>query len=49
MKGLLFEVPATDPATYASLALAVAAIAALASYVPARRAASASPADALRS
>ena len=49
MKGLLFEVPATDPATYATLALAVAAIVALASYAPARRAASANPAEALRS
>ena len=48
LKGLLFGVPATDPATYAALAIAVAALVTLASYAPARRAASIAPADALR-
>jgi putative ABC transport system permease protein len=49
MKGLLFEVPATDPATYIALAAAVAALVAVASYWPARRAASVNPAESLRS
>jgi putative ABC transport system permease protein len=48
MKGLLFEVPATDATTYATLALGVGVLVALASYAPARRAASVNPADALR-
>jgi predicted permease len=48
LDGLLFEVPATDPATYAALAAAVAGLAGLASYAPARRAATIEPADALR-
>ena len=48
MKGLLFEVPATDAATYVTLALAVGLLVTLASYAPARRAASVNPADALR-
>lgn len=49
MKGLLFEVPPTDPPTYMALAAAVAALVALASYWPARRAASVNPAESLRS
>ena len=48
MQGLLFEVPATDAPTYVSLALGVGLLVALASYAPARRAASINPADALR-
>ena len=48
LKGLLFEVPATDPVTYAVLAASVAALVALASYAPARRAASIAPSEALR-
>jgi putative ABC transport system permease protein len=48
LKGLLFEVPAVDPATYATLALGVAALVVLASYWPARRAAAVNPAEALR-
>jgi predicted permease len=48
MKGLLFEVPATDAPTYATLAIAVGMLVTLASYAPARRAASVNPADALR-
>jgi predicted lysophospholipase L1 biosynthesis ABC-type transport system permease subunit len=49
LKGLLFELPATDPVTYVALAAAVAALVLLASLVPARRAAAIPPADALRS
>jgi ABC-type antimicrobial peptide transport system permease subunit len=49
MKGLLFEVPATDAPTYLTLALAVGLLVALASYGPARRAASINPSEALRS
>jgi ABC-type antimicrobial peptide transport system permease subunit len=48
LKGLLFEVPATDPLTYGVLAAAVTALVTLASYAPARRAATIAPADALR-
>jgi predicted lysophospholipase L1 biosynthesis ABC-type transport system permease subunit len=48
MKGLLFEVPATDAPTYATLAIAVGVLVTLASYAPARRAASVNPAEALR-
>jgi ABC-type antimicrobial peptide transport system permease subunit len=48
MKGLLFEVPATDAPTYVTLALGVGLLVTLASYAPARRAASLNPADALR-
>jgi ABC-type antimicrobial peptide transport system permease subunit len=48
MKGLLFEVPATDAPTYATLAIAVGVLVTLASYAPARRAASVNPADSLR-
>ena len=48
MRGLLFEVPATDAPTYLTLALGVGLLVTLASYAPARRAASISPAEALR-
>jgi putative ABC transport system permease protein len=48
LRGLLFEVPPTDAATYATLAIAVGVLVAIASYAPARRAASINPADALR-
>ena len=48
LKGLLFDVPATDPATFAALAAAVAALVLLASYAPARRAATIAPADVLK-
>jgi predicted permease len=48
LQGLLFEVPPTDPLTYGALAAAVAAVVTLASYAPARRAATIAPADALR-
>ena len=49
LRGLLFEVPATDVTTYVSLAIGVGLLMMLASYAPARRAASVNPADALRS
>ena len=45
---LLFDVSATDPTTYAVVALLLLAVALLASYVPARRAASIDPVEALR-
>ena len=48
MKGLLFEVPATDAPTYAALAVGVGLLVTLASYAPARHAASVNPAEALR-
>jgi len=49
LRGLLFEVPPTDVTTYVSLAIGVGLLTMLASYAPARRAASVNPADALRS
>ncbi len=48
MASLLFEVSAVDPATYAGVAAGLAAAAVLASYVPALRAATIDPSDALR-
>jgi putative ABC transport system permease protein len=45
---LLFGTQATDPVIYAALALVMAAIAAVAAYVPARRATSIDPSIALR-
>ena len=49
LKGLLFEVSPTDAATYGLLAAGVLAVVAIASYAPARRAASVNPLDSLRS
>ena len=49
MASLLFETSATDPITFAGSAIAFAAVAALASYLPARRAMRINPTDALRS
>jgi putative ABC transport system permease protein len=48
MASLLFQVSATDPATYVSIAALLAAIALLASYLPARKAARVDPMVALR-
>lgn len=48
MRSLLFGVQAWDASTLAGVALALAAAAVLASYLPARRAASVNPVEALR-
>ncbi|HEY6404064.1 MAG TPA: ABC transporter permease, partial [Blastocatellia bacterium] len=49
MKNLLFEVSATDPVTFALIALLLLSVAFIASYIPARRATRVDPLIALRS
>jgi len=48
LESLLYDVSATDPATYAVVAAALVAVAAVASWLPALRAASVDPSIALR-
>jgi len=48
MESLLFRVRATDPLTFVLIAVLLALVALLACYIPARRAASISPMEALR-
>jgi predicted permease len=48
MSSLLFGVRSVDPATYAAVSLGLIATAALAAYLPARRAAGVNPAESLR-
>jgi predicted permease len=47
MTSLLYEVEAIDPSTYAAVAAALILVAALASYLPARRASTVDPAESL--
>ncbi|MBO0859648.1 MAG: FtsX-like permease family protein, partial [Chloracidobacterium sp.] len=48
MRNLLFEVSATDPWTFALIALLLVAVAFIASYIPARRVAKVDPLLAIR-
>jgi putative ABC transport system permease protein len=48
MGSLLFEVSARDPATFAAVALVLMVVSALATYLPARKAAAIDPLEALR-
>jgi len=47
MASLLYDVQSVDPLTYAAVAAGLIGIAALASYVPARRARGVNPAESL--
>jgi len=48
MKNLLFEVSATDPATFTLIALLLVGVAFIACYIPARRATKVDPLTSLR-
>jgi putative ABC transport system permease protein len=48
LSSMLFGVRATDPITFGAAAVALLGVAALASYIPARRAAGIDPMQALR-
>jgi ABC-type antimicrobial peptide transport system permease subunit len=48
MAGMLYEVRSSDPRSYAAASVLLAAVAALAAYLPARRAAQVDPVTALR-
>jgi putative ABC transport system permease protein len=48
LEGLLYETRPLDPATFAGMAGLLFAVALLASYLPARRAAAVSPVEAMR-
>jgi len=49
LTGLLYGTKPTDPVTFAGMVLALALVAIVASYLPARRASKAEPMDVLRS
>jgi putative ABC transport system permease protein len=49
IESLLFNVSATDPATFVSITLLLVIVALIASYIPARRATKVDPLIALRS